>query len=349
MKEYSPINLYDKSKVLKTAVENNNLINVIIELLTECNWRCKHCYLPEHNNKGMTFEQIKDILMQLRALGVFEITFTGGEVFCRKDIMDIIKLARGMGFMVAILSNISLLNEEIIVKLSEMFVERISCTIFSLNPEIHDNITGCKGSLEKTLENTKLIQKYNISLEIKTVLMKDNVFEYKAIEEYCINNGFDFLIGAILDPSLDFKKSNVDLMLTEKELEEVIPDVDRVASNEFNTPNLDDFMCNGIHFSIAIDPVGNILPCLNFRLVLGNIHDSSIKDIWENSEQLKRLKEIRWRDLKHCMKCDKNQYCLRCAGRAITNSDLLGISKADCKMSAIRYKIRSKEERKNEL
>lgn len=94
------------------AVKNRIPLNVSIELLTSCNFKCKHCYIPQHDNIGLSFSTIESILHQLRDMGTFDIIFTGGEIFLRDDIVDIVSLARKLFFNVSLFTNISLLDEK---------------------------------------------------------------------------------------------------------------------------------------------------------------------------------------------------------------------------------------------
>ena len=144
------------------AAENGTLTVATIELLTKCNWRCQHCYLPSHVDEGLSKNVIFDVLDQLRDLGCFELALTGGEIFYREDCMDIIRKARELGFSVFLLTNISMLDESKIKELADLYISNISCSIFSLDEDIHDSITGVKGSLRKALENIMLIKKFNI-------------------------------------------------------------------------------------------------------------------------------------------------------------------------------------------
>lgn len=45
-------------------------------------------------------------------MGVFELTLTGGEIFCGPDIMEIIAKARSMFFKVILFTKVSLLDED---------------------------------------------------------------------------------------------------------------------------------------------------------------------------------------------------------------------------------------------
>ena len=145
-----------KSDIYSLASKNKTLLSVTIELTTRCNWRCKHCYLPSYINRGLSRECLYDLFQDLRKMGTFELLFTGGEIFTRPDIIDIIRDAREMFFDVKLFTNISLLNENLIKALAELNISQVSCTVFSMNEIIHDQITSVKGSLKKTINNLYL-------------------------------------------------------------------------------------------------------------------------------------------------------------------------------------------------
>ena len=100
------VSLNLEEKIIELSSKNCVPYNVAIELITECNWRCRHCYIPSHDNYGLPTEVIIDMLDQLRLMGTFEITLTGGEIFLREDIMEIVKVARQKFFKIYLYTNV---------------------------------------------------------------------------------------------------------------------------------------------------------------------------------------------------------------------------------------------------
>lgn len=328
------------STVYKLAERDNNLIRATIELLTKCNWRCKHCYIPSHDSDGLSKELVFNILEQLRDMGTFEVIFTGGEIFFRKDTMDIIKKAREMFFDVVLFTNVSILSEEIIKELSELCISRISCTIFSLNADVHDSITGIKGSLKKVIKNIMLIKKYNIPLEIKTVLMQSNYNAYKELKYFCDDNGFLFSPTSIVTVKNDGDNSPKSLRICDEKLEEVIHDIDKINKVNFHTVSLDEYVCNSIRYSICIGNDGEVYPCDTMNISVGNIYTEPIKDIWNESKELKYIRELKWNDLKECVKCNDINYCYKCPGiTLLEEGNLLSKSLLACTHASIRHKL----------
>lgn len=329
-----------RTKVYDSSKKNNTLINTIIELSTKCNWNCEHCYLPSHDCEGLPKEKLFNLFKELRELGCFDLSLTGGEIFLRPDIMDIISYARQLGFNLTLLSNISLLNEVKIKKLAELHVSLIACTIFSLDSSIHDSITGIQGSLSKTLENVNLIKKYNIPLEIKTVLMNKNINSYISLSEFCKDNGFIYKIDAEVFSKIDGNPYPTQLKLSKEQLKSCLYDIDKIRSFTPNRHLETDSICPVLNNSCSISSNGDVFPCNKFFIKIGNIYNSSLNDIWLKNESLEYLRNLQWKDLKQCSACEINEYCNRCPGIALLeDNDLLGPSSLACEFSNARKSI----------
>ncbi|MBU5591839.1 radical SAM protein [Clostridium sp. MSJ-4] len=333
-------NIY--SEIYDLAEKNNTLVNVIIELLTKCNWKCKHCYIPSHDNEGISKEVLFDMFTQLRQLPCFDLTLTGGEIFYRKDIMDIIRKAREMNFNLTLLTNVSLLDEEKIKELAHLYINQISCTIFSLDENIHDSITEIPGSLKKALNNIMLIKKYGIPLEIKTIVMKQNYNSFKDVEIFCSENGFQFKVDAEI-----FSKNNGDsaphqLKMSENQLQEVLVDIDKMRGFSIHKHSANEPICPIIKSSISINSNGDVYPCNKYFYKIGNIYDNSINHIWNDNSLLNKIKNLQWKDLLKCFECENNEYCSRCPGVALLeDGNLLGKSSLACEFANVRYKLYS--------
>lgn len=332
-------NEFSISELRNIAFENKNPLSVTLELLTECNWRCKHCYIPQHNNKGLEAEKIINLLHELREMGTLNLTLTGGEIFCREDIFKIIETARNLNFRVFLMTNASMLNEEKIRKLSELNITEFSVSVFSLDSSVHDSITGISGSLKRTLDNIELMKRYNVHVVVKTPLMQENYLSYKKIREYCEKNKFQYIVSAGI-----FCKNNGDvsphsLRIKAENLEEIVEDLDSI-NNESTMPLSDKtYPCSAIFYSFFIDCKGDVYPCNSFYYKLGNVFDSSISDIW-NSDKLEKLRKITKSDLHKCNECSLLDSCQRCPGLALLeDNDLCGCSSVAKYIATARHKV----------
>jgi MoaA/NifB/PqqE/SkfB family radical SAM enzyme len=93
--------------------------DVSIEITRRCPLVCQHCYnnLPmgdlEARNRELSKEEYFVILDELAEMGVMWVLFTGGEIFARKDFLEIYTYAKTKGFLITLFTNGILINERI--------------------------------------------------------------------------------------------------------------------------------------------------------------------------------------------------------------------------------------------
>jgi len=132
------------------------LKQVTIEVTFRCNCRCKMCPLYGVQTKGggellkslkeqseLTIDEFRKLFSDLKDIGTQKVNLTGGEVFLRKDILEIIKLARENRLDVSMTSNGGLITEEIAKKVVEYGVDDITISLDGPK-EVHEDIRKAK-------------------------------------------------------------------------------------------------------------------------------------------------------------------------------------------------------------
>ena len=181
-------------------------LHVFFEITFQCNLRCSMCHfldlIEEANSQKkkeeLSFEEIKQIVSQLPWFSL--ITFTGGEPFIRKDILQILRFASSKN-KCHIITNGTLINEKIAGSLVEMrsktiFGKGLFAIGISLEgtKETNDKIVDLDGAYEKTIKGIELIQEQKVRNNTKypvchltTVLSNKNVNDlvdlYKIAED----------------------------------------------------------------------------------------------------------------------------------------------------------------------
>lgn len=331
--------------------KNTCCYSVTIELCESCNWKCKHCYLPKHKHKGIGYDSLIKLLHELRKIGVFELVLTGGEIFTRPDIIEIIEFGRKLGFHIILLTNCSLITEDIIQKLLSLNVTTIETTIFSLDSNIHDGFVESSGALHRSLKAVLRMKELNFRVKVKTIIMNFNYDEYIDIENFCIEHHIDYL----LTPDV-YKKNNgdlfpLDLRVSDKQLEEIINHIDKNNGYVYENDNNDSYVCKSTRYSLFIDSRGNIQPCGNYKYYIGNI-TQGIENVWNNSSILHKIQDTKYKDVYICKKCNKKENCSVCFGiiQDYSNSICRYVPlESDCKIAKIRNNISRKRKmlRKN--
>lgn len=325
MKNLSTIN-----HVAEYTQANNILWNVQIEILSLCNFSCRHCYIPNRDSRGIPLEKIKELANDFFEMGVFNVTLTGGEIFLRDDIFEIIEVFRSKGLKVNLYSNGSILDRGKCRYLQELGINQFSTTIFSLEPEINDYITRHNNSLDTILHNLSLLEEYNIPILVKMPVMKMNYGSYAALEQFCLKKKYSFFPSPNITPKTDGDHTPLKYELSEKQFAEIVRTIDaRNKKNGVEIQNVfreDEIICHSLNNSIFIDCAGNVFPCISWQVKLGNIYEKTVYEIWNTSEVLHHLRTLKKSDMKFCKTCKYACHCTICPGDSMMDGDMLGCS-----------------------
>lgn len=303
------------------------LTHLHIEITSRCNERCIHCYIP-HDNKVSCMDSgmFYDILEQSKKMRLLHLTLSGGEPMLHKDLCDFLRKCRNNNFSISVLSNLTLLDDEIIEEMKANPLLGVQVSLYSMNPEIHDEITQVKGSFEKTKNAILELIDNDIPLQVNCPIMKQNKNCYHDViswaKEHKIQVGDDYdLIG-----QYNHSTQNLDCRLSIIEIESIINEkakndptfieqIEVEAEKKKNiTPN--DFVCSVCHSSICISDNGNVYPCAGWQgYVVGNIKELPLIEIWKNSPKVNYLRGLRKKDFPTCIQCVDKEFCTMCMVR----------------------------------
>lgn len=311
------------------------LTNLHIEITSLCNERCIHCYIPhEHKISWMNPNLFYNILEQCRDMRLLHLTISGGEPLLHKNIKDFLRRCREYDFSVNILSNLTVLNEEIIDEMKLNPLLGVQVSLYSMNPAIHDGITQMKGSLEKTKTAILKLIENDIPLQISCPIIKQNKDCFEEISNWARNYniyvGDDYgIIG-----SYNHTTQNLSCRLSIDEIKSLIQN--KVAKDSKYIKQLeieaqkkknispDDFVCSICNSSICITDNGNVYPCAGWQdCIVGNIQKNSLREIWESSQKIEYLRNLRKKDFPKCIQCNDREFCTMCMVRN-ANEDLQG-------------------------
>jgi len=324
-------------------------LSVHIDVTYRCNERCVHCYL-EHDDKGeMTTAEIKNVLDQLAEAGVFFLVFSGGEVFMRRDFLELVEYARKLLFNVKIKTNGVMIHQAEAKRLRELGVEQVQLSVYSHRPEIHDAITKLPGSLKRTVDSIRLRQSQGLKVTLSNVLMTVNRTDEKGTHALAKELGVSYTLDPTVTPKMDGDTSILKLRVDDENLDTLFADPDLVGNvEEFCKPPapvdddiLEGYSCSAGHTACYISPYGDVFPCVQFPLPTGNVRQQKFADIWYRSPQMKEVRSIRVKDLTVCSSCTHAGSCTRCPGLAYMEGSMRGPSSSDCEKSFHRTGIPS--------
>jgi radical SAM protein with 4Fe4S-binding SPASM domain len=319
-------------------------ISVHMDVTYRCNERCVHCYLDHDDHGELTTAEIKSVLDQLAEAGVFFLTFSGGEVFMRRDFFDFLEHARRLLFNVKIKTNAVMIHEQEAQRIRALGVDSIQISVYSHRAEVHDAITKLPHSFERTMKAICFLRDQGLRVTIANVLMTANFSDHYQLQKLAAEMGVKYTLDPTITPMMDGDTSVLSLRIPGEELPEVFRNPALVANmEEFCAPpkapteeDLESHSCSAGHSFCYISPYGDVFPCVQFPLPTGNIRKQKFLDIWNFSPQLKEVRSIRAKDLTVCSSCAHVSSCSRCPGLAYMEGSMRGPSIADCEKSYYR-------------
>ncbi|NLC70137.1 MAG: radical SAM protein [Desulfuromonadaceae bacterium] len=170
-----------------------------LEITRRCNLRCVHCY-AHASDTGLTNEltlgEIERVLREGAALGIGELSMTGGEVLLREDFPAIIDAALALGYAVRFVTNATLLNDELLAQLCRRPIKLITISLDSVSPETHEQIRGDK-SHAPAMRNILRLKEAGFHLSIITAFSRLNLAEFDGLLEFCLQNGLNWQIQMV--------------------------------------------------------------------------------------------------------------------------------------------------------
>lgn len=329
-------------------------VSVHIEIISECNERCVHCYIPhKYKTQLMSPDIFYNLLDQCRDLNIQHITISGGEPMLHKHFIDFLKRCREYDMSVNVLSNLTSMNEDMVAEMKLNPLLGVQTSVYSVRQEVHDAITKSSGSLRKTLRSILSLVENRIPVQISCPIMKANLEHYKEVRDwankYNILVGYDYTIIGQYDRS----NQNLSCRLNYDELERVIKEemVENPAykdelikeAEENHMKDQEDYICSVCNSSICINSNGNVFPCAGWQgYILGNIGERSLSDIWYHSDKVCHLRSLKRRDFVDCERCHQRDYCTVCMVRNSNESSTgnpLEVSRYFCKVAEIKKRL----------
>jgi radical SAM protein with 4Fe4S-binding SPASM domain len=333
-----------------------HLTSLQIELTSRCNERCIHCYIP-HENKINDIDPslFYDVLDQCRDMGILDLTLSGGEPMLHRNFCEFLRKAKEYDFSISILSNLTLLDEEIIAEMKKNRLSSVQVSLYSMQPEIHDSITKLPGSFYKTRDAILCLIENDIPLQISCPTMKQNKNDYvdvlnwahehkvRAITDYIMMARYDHTTGN-LGNRLSLEEAGVvinDIIANDDDYQKEMANTDIAATELRDISN--DIVCGVCVASICMVANGNVYPCAGWQgYVCGNARETSLHEIWEKSHMVKYLRDLRKKDFPKCLQCPDKAFCAMCMVRNANedpDGNPLKINEHFCKVAALNRKI----------
>ncbi|MGC9315289.1 MAG: hydrogenase maturation protease [bacterium] len=187
---------------LKTGTDFTKPVQVYCLLTYRCNARCKMCdhwrmeKYPEELPAEVWIEALKDLKKFSPGAHV---QFTGGEVLMKKDFLDILEWCGKNGLSAGMVTNAGLITPEIAARLVHCRPNNVNISIDSPYSEVHDDLRGRAGFLEKVIAAIGYLRKESeeqdtkLAISIKPTLSRLNIESMPELLEKAVEWGATML------------------------------------------------------------------------------------------------------------------------------------------------------------
>ena len=320
------------------------------EVTRRCNLHCVHCRssseLEVDAHPDFPLEEGKRVLNDISGYASPVVVLSGGEPLLRPDVFELASHGTGLGLRMCMATNGTLVTEEVCGKMKESGIKMVSLSLDGAVAETHDDFRSQKGAFAGTMNAIRLFNEHGIKFLVNSSFTMRNKQEIPKIYELVKSLGatawYLFMIvptgrgedimeelipeeeyDKILDWHYEMEKDEDELLVRPTcapQYYRIVLQRSKEEGERFKRRTLK-FSTGGAKGCLAgqlislIDVDGNVLPCSYFPKAAGNVRKQSFKDIWENSQLFKELRDFKgYKD--NCGRCEYVNVCGGCRARA---------------------------------
>ncbi|MGB9627430.1 MAG: radical SAM protein [Thermodesulfobacteriota bacterium] len=279
-----------------------------------CNLRCEHCYQEDFSReKDLDWIGLREVAHNLLTPlqdwdQIASIHLTGGEPLLKLELFPLLSHLNQNPVVeeLGIITNGLHFDQEVVERLSGLpKLRKIKISLDGANEEVNDSIRG-KGVFKRVIENILWIKKESpFEIILMFTLMRRN---YRSLPSF-LNLAQELgAHGFILERFIPWGRGREmkGEVLGREEWKELMGMLSELFSIEEKN-HLLSYQAFQIHLSedepellgapciigrdgLCVMPEGDVFPCRRFPIPIGNLLETSLRQIWEESEILKKLR-----------------------------------------------------------
>ena len=335
--------------------DKHSLKWVAIELTGRCNLNCIHCRSSEsaaaeetETPAEMETDRVIGLLEELARLSSPVVVLSGGEPLLREDVFEIAARGTQMGLRMCLATNGVLVTPESADRMRESGIRMVSLSLDGPTQAVHDDFRRQDGAFDAAVNAARIIKEKDVDFLVNSSFTRRNLEHIEATFNLAASLGATAWYMFIVVPTGRGKELHEELISGDDyegilqwhyEMEHkgppilvrptCAPQYFRIVAEHVHSG--DGFKRRSLKFatgrskgclcgqSIAlIDRRGNLQPCSYLPLSAGNVLETPVKEIWEESELLLELRDTR--SHVECGTCEYREVCGGCRARAYFTS-----------------------------
>ena len=184
----------------KTVSFSIDAVNVFFHILTECNLKCRHCYINprQHGTGRLALREIEKWLLALKGNRKdANLILLGGEPTLHPELPQVIKLGRKMGYTSITVDTNGYLFHDILLKVNPDDVDYFSFSLDGATRYTNDHIRG-KGCYTACLSGIKSAKEKGFQTSLIYTVSNHNIEELKMMGPVLQDAGIDRLFIQVI-------------------------------------------------------------------------------------------------------------------------------------------------------
>lgn len=314
---------------------------------------CRAWAQEERSTDELTTEQGRAFIDSLIEWADPILVLTGGEPLYRPDWRELAQHAAGRGLTVALATNGTLVDDATARDIATSGIRRVSISVDGASAETHDCFRGVSGSYDQAVAGLRRLRDLGISVQINMTVARHNVDQLDEALDRAIALGCDaFHLFLLVPVGCGIRIAETQQIEAER-YEEVLvwlaerskttriglratcaPHYFRVVrqrggqmtrphghgghraegspSGRMQAATRGCLAGSGVCF---VSHRGDVQPCGYLPLVVGNVLERDLRDIWRDSPEFARLRDPEGLGGK-CGLCEFRAVCMGCRARA---------------------------------
>jgi pyrroloquinoline quinone biosynthesis protein E len=285
---------------------------LLLELTYRCPLHCVFCYNPTDfaavGPELLTADWLR-VLSEARALGAVQLGLSGGEPLLRPDLEELVAAAHRLGFYINLITSGVGMTQQRIAALKAAGLDHIQLSFQDSTREMNDFLSSTR-TFELKSQVAALIRAHDYPMVLNVVLHRLNIEHVAEILDMAERLGAQYVelantqyYGWAWHNRAQLLPSRAQLARAEEATRRFRERVGARMQVYFVVPDYFETRpkacMNGLgSVFLGVAPDGLALPCHAARMLPGlklpNVRDSSVREIWYDSEAFNRFRGDAW-------------------------------------------------------
>lgn len=300
---------------------------LLAELTYRCPLQCPYCSNPldfAQQEKELSTAQWIEVFKQARQMGAVQLGFSGGEPLVRKDLPDLIRAARELGFYTNLITSGIGLTEKKIDTFAQAGLDHIQISFQASDETLNAALAGSQKAFQQKLAMAKAVKAHGYPMVLNFVLHRHNIDQIDRIIDLSIELDADDVELATCQFYGWAQLNREGLLPTREQIAQAEAVVQRYREKMSASSNLANLLfvtpdyyeerpkgCMGGWGAIflSVTPEGMALPCHSARQLpvqFPSVLEHTLQEIWYESFGFNKYRGVDWMP-EPCRSCDEKE------------------------------------------